>query len=60
MKKCCLSVDSTGEGCYEIYLFFLRIFVNTAGVNSSVFHWKNRQIRLKIENLGCHGNGHAD
>ena len=45
---------------YNLYLLFLRIFVNTAGVNSSVFHWKNRHIRLKIENLGCHGNGHAD
>ena len=45
---------------YNLYLLFLRIFVNTAGVNSSIFHWKNHQIRLKIENLGCHGNGHAD
>ena len=45
---------------YNLYLLFLRIVVNTAGVNSSIFHWKNRQIRLKIEHLGCHGNGHAD
>ena len=41
---------------YNLHLLFLRIFVNTASVNSSVFHWK----RLEIENLGCHGNGHAD
>ena len=45
---------------YNLYLLFLRIFANTAGVNSSVFHWKNHKIRLKIENLGCYGNGHAD
>ena len=32
---------------YNLYLFCFRIFVNTAGVNSSVFHWKNCQIRLK-------------
>ena len=38
---------------YNLYLLFLRIFVNTTGVNSSI-------IRLKTENLGCHGNGHAD
>ena len=44
---------------YNLYLLFLRIFVNTADVNPSVFHWKNRQIRLQLENLGCHGNGQA-
>ena len=45
---------------YNLYLLFLRIFVNTASVYSSVFHWKNSQIRLKIENLRCHENEHAD
>ena len=31
---------------YNLYLFFLRIFINTAGVNTSISHWKNRQTRL--------------
>ena len=45
---------------YNYHLLFLRGTVSLACLNTSIFHWKNRQIRLKIENLGCHGNGHAN
>ena len=45
---------------YNYHLLFLRSNVSIAGVNSDIFHWKNRQIRLKIDNLGGHGNGQVD
>ena len=45
---------------YNYHLLFLRGTVSLACLNTSIFHWKNCQIRLKIENLGFHGNRHAD
>ena len=45
---------------YSYHLLFWGGTVSLACLNTSIFHWKNRQNRLKIENLGCHGNGHAD
>ena len=45
---------------YNYHLLFLRGTVGLACLNTSIFHWKNRQIRLKVESLGCHGNGYAD
>ena len=45
---------------YNYHLLFLRGTVSLACLNTSICQLKNRQIRLKIENLGCHGNGHDD
>ena len=47
-------IVSVPDHCLSFY------FVSRACVNSSIFLWKNRQIRLKINILGYHGNRHAD
>ena len=36
---------------YNYHLLFLRGTFSLACLNTSIFHWKNRQIRLKIENI---------
>ena len=45
---------------YNYHLLFWRDTVSLACLNKSIFNWKDHQIRLKIENLGCHRNGLAD
>ena len=39
------------------YLGFMQGFISTSGVNTAFFHSKKCQNMLKIDFLGCHGNG---
>ena len=42
------------------HLDFMQGFISTSGVNSAFFHPKKWQNMLKIDFLGCHGNGQAE
>ena len=42
------------------HLDFMQGFISTSGVNTAFFHPKKWQNMLKIDFLGCHGNGHAE
>ena len=39
------------------HLDFMQGFISTSGVNTAFFHPKKWQNMLKIDFLGCHGNG---
>ena len=39
------------------HLDFMQEFISTSGVNTAFFHPKKWQNMLKIDFLGCHGNG---
>ena len=41
------------------HLDFMQGFISTSGVNTAFFHPKKWQNMLKIDFLGCHGNGQA-
>ena len=41
-------------------LDFMQGFISTSGVNTAFFHPKKWQNMLKVEFLGCHGNGQAE
>ena len=41
-------------------LYFLQGLISTSGVNTAFFHPKKCQNMLKIDILGCHGNGQAE
>ena len=41
------------------HLDFMQGFISTSGVNTALFHPKKWQNMLKIDFLGCHGNGQA-
>ena len=42
------------------HLDFMQGFISTSGVNTAFFHPKKWQNMLKIDFLGCHGNGQAE
>ena len=42
------------------HLDFMQGFISTSGVNTAFFHPKRWQNMLKIDFLGCHGNGQAE
>ena len=42
------------------HLDFMQGFISTPGVNTAFFHPKKWQNMLKIDFLGCHGNGEAE
>ena len=39
------------------HLDFMKGFISTSGVNTAFFHPKKWKNMLKIDFLGCHGNG---
>ena len=41
------------------HLDFMKGFISTSGINTAFFHPKKWQNMLKIDFLGCHGNGWA-
>ena len=42
------------------HLDFMQGFISTSGVNTAFFHPKKWQNMLKIDFIGCHGNGEAE
>ena len=42
------------------HLHFMQGFISTSWVNTTFFHPKEWQNMLKIDFLGCHGNGQAE
>ena len=58
-KYCCSSRQFLDEIFVKNnhHIDFMQGFISTSGVNTAIFQPKKWQNMLKIDFLGCHGNG---